>query len=301
MDGLAAVLLLVIRRILLFPVTRIVIFFVFTSATATVLILAMKVAGLPRSQLRGETAAAIGSVAGLLLLGRLVERRPPSEIGFRLHHSVRQLGAGCAGGAAFMMAVTGVLALAGWYRVGGEGNPKGGALWFMAWSASVFLGVAVFEEIMSRGVIFRVIEERAGSWWALAISSTIFGAGHIGNPNAGVLAAVSIAVAAGILLGGAYMLTRTLWPAIGIHWTWNLFEGPVFDFPVSGLDTASIVRARVRGPELWTGGKFGPEAGLVVLLLGAAAGAALLAVARRQGKFLPRARRAPAGAPSLEA
>jgi membrane protease YdiL (CAAX protease family) len=78
-------------------------------------------------------------------------------------------------------------------------------------------------------------------------------------------------VAAGLFLAYAYVITRQLWLPIGLHIGWNFFEGNVFGFPVSGLETFKLITLRVHGPELWTGGAFGPEAGLIVfpaLLLG---------------------------------
>jgi membrane protease YdiL (CAAX protease family) len=70
---------------------------------------------------------------------------------------------------------------------------------------------------------------------------------------------------AGYFLAFGYLRTRHLWLPIGLHIGWNFFEGPVFSFPVSGLDTARLLNHTVSGPELITGGAFGPEAGLIVL------------------------------------
>ena len=65
------------------------------------------------------------------------------------------------------------------------------------------------------------------------------------------------------LLALAYVRTNSLWLPIGLHFGWNLFEGPVFGFPVSGIATPVLIEQRVQGPDIWTGGAFGPEAGLV--------------------------------------
>jgi hypothetical protein len=72
-------------------------------------------------------------------------------------------------------------------------------------------------------------------------------------------------------LAVAYLVTRTLWLAIGLHLGWNYAEGPIFGFPVSGLDAGGLFTHRVVGPEAVTGAAFGPEAGMlavVVQLLG---------------------------------
>ena len=101
------------------------------------------------------------------------------------------------------------------------------------------------EELLFRGILFRWLEEFGGSWVALALTSALFGAGASVNPNATALAAFAIAVEAGVLLGGAYMLTRNLWMPMGLHAAWNFTQGEIFDVPVSGSDQHGLVEAQL--------------------------------------------------------
>jgi hypothetical protein len=98
----------------------------------------------------------------------------------------------------------------------------------------------------------------------VVLSSAIFGGLHLTNPNA-TLAGAGGVLLAGVFLAFAYLRSGQLWLPIGLHTGWNLFEGLVFGFPVSGLESYHLVRIVVAGPERWTGGRFGPEAGLVAL------------------------------------
>ena len=134
-----------------------------------------------------------------------------------------------------------------------------------------FIFVGWNEELLSRGYHLQTIASGLNLFWGVIISSAVFGLLHLGNPNATWVSVAGIFFA-GIYLAYAYIRTKQLWLSIGLHIGWNFFEGVVFGFPVSGLDIYALTRIKVHGPELWTGGAFGPEAGLIVLpslLLGA--------------------------------
>ena len=134
----------------------------------------------------------------------------------------------------------------------------------------VFILVGWNEELLSRGYHLQNLAEGTNMTWAVFLSSAVFGILHWSNPNAAWNSVVGIFLA-GIFLAFAYTRTRKLWLPIGLHIGWNFFEGVVFGFPVSGLDIYQLVHHTVIGPELWTGGAFGPEAGLIIfpaLLLG---------------------------------
>lgn len=128
----------------------------------------------------------------------------------------------------------------------------------------VFIFVGWNEELLSRGYHLQTLASGINLFWGVMISSAVFGLLHLGNPNATWVSAAGIFFA-GIYLAYGYIRTKQLWLSIGLHIGWNFFEGVVFGFPVSGLDIYPLTRIQVTGPELWTGGAFGPEAGLIVL------------------------------------
>ena len=128
----------------------------------------------------------------------------------------------------------------------------------------VFIFVGWNEELLSRGYHLQTIASGTNLFWGVVISSAVFGLLHLGNPNATWVSAAGIFFA-GVFLAYGYIRTKQLWLPIGLHIGWNFFEGVGFGFPVSGLDVYALTRIRVHGPELWTGGAFGPEAGLIVL------------------------------------
>lgn len=127
----------------------------------------------------------------------------------------------------------------------------------------VFIFVGWNEELLSRGYHLQTIASGTNLFWGIMISSAVFGLLHIFNPNATWISAAGIFLA-GIYLAYGYIRTKQLWLSIGLHIGWNFFEGVVFGFPVSGLDIYTLTRIQVHGPEIWTGGAFGPEAGLIV-------------------------------------
>ena len=191
-------------------------------------------------------------------------------------------------GAALLTAITGVLALTGSYHLVGwapvpEGTTRGALL---ARVTLLFLAAATFEEVATRGIVFRLLEQGVGTWLAMLLSALFFGLGHRGNPGATWVSSLAIAVEAGGLLAASYVATRSLWLPIGLHWAWNLFEGPVWGSLVSGNEVGVIAQATFPGPALLTGGAFGPEAGLPAVVLGAALGVAFIVLAIRRQQIV---------------
>lgn len=136
---------------------------------------------------------------------------------------------------------------------------------------SAFIMVAIGEEILSRGYHLQNLIEGLNLHWALFLSSSVFALLHFFNPSSSLMSTLGL-LAAGYFLAYGWVRTRKLWLPIGLHIGWNFFEGNVFGFPVSGLDTFRLLLHTPSGPEFITGGTFGPEAGLIAIpamLLGA--------------------------------
>jgi len=128
----------------------------------------------------------------------------------------------------------------------------------------VFIFVGWNEELLSRGYHLQTLASGINVFWGVVISSSLFGLAHLGNPNATWVSAAGIFFA-GVFLAYGFLRTGQLWLSIGLHIGWNFFEGVIFGFPVSGLDIYHLIRLQIQGPVIWTGGAFGPEAGLIVL------------------------------------
>jgi hypothetical protein len=234
--------------------------------------------GLPA---RGVVLAGINLALVLLAYKLVIVRlgeRPRDDL--PTHNALRDLGFGLGGGIALFSIAVAIAAALGVYRIVGWGNASALLLDLVA----VGIVPALLEEILFRGVLFRWIEEFGGSWAALVVTAALFGLVHISNPGATWFSSFAVAVEAGLLLGGAYMLTRTLWMPIGLHAAWNFTQGGIFGVPVSGHASHGLVQATLTGPALLSGGVFGLEASLIALAVCTAAGLwlVMLAVKRRQ-------------------
>ena len=132
---------------------------------------------------------------------------------------------------------------------------------------TVAFTVAIFEEILIRGILFRIIEEKLGSYIALIISAIIFGGLHLINPNSSLISATCVAIEAGLLLGAAYIYTRNLWFPIAIHFAWNFMQSGILGAITSGNEkTNSLLTTQIIGAKIITGGEFGPEGTLQAII-----------------------------------
>ena len=152
---------------------------------------------------------------------------------------------------------------------------------------AIGISSAIFEEILFRGIIFRITEQKLGSVWALIISSSFFGFAHLANSNSTLFSAIAITIEAGLLLGAAYIYSKNLWLPIFIHFAWNFSEGGIYGAIISGNGlNKSWISCKIEGHDLLTGGAFGPENSLQAVILGLAAGILFLWMANRQHKLV---------------
>src|SRR6185369_14096246 len=127
-----------------------------------------------------------------------------------------------------------------------------------------FLAAGAFEELLFRGFAFQALTHNLGGAAAIGITAVFFGAAHIGNDNASVFSTINT-ILAGVWLGLAYLITRSLWLATALHYSWNFAMAFVFGLPVSGFTTFDGVSwlQGHSGSPLWvSGGSYGPEAGM---------------------------------------
>jgi uncharacterized protein len=219
-------------------------------------------------------SAAAALAAGTIVLSRL-EGRPPGALGFALHRGALAESAGGVGVGAVLiaLAVTMMLITGAAHFVPDDGTA--GEYVVVLVRTFVFFSIAAaWEELIFRGYPFQALVDGIGVWPAIVVSSALFAALHGWNPNVNWLALANIFLA-GILLALAYLRTRSLWFATGIHVGWNWTMAALFDFPVSGLTgfETPLYDVVETGHDLWTGGSFGPEAGIVgtiVLVAGTA-------------------------------
>jgi hypothetical protein len=189
------------------------------------------------------------------------------------------LGRGIVAGAVLFCVVAAIAAALGAYRITGRGN-AGDLLLPLIGTAIM---PAFMEELLFRGILFRWIEEFGGSWAALVVTSALFGLVHSQNPGATWFSSFAIAVEAGLLLGGAYMLARSLWMPIGLHAAWNFTQGPILGVPVSGNPVHGIFQAKLSGPVILSGGAFGLEASVIAITVCTAAGLWFIWLAVKRG------------------
>lgn len=273
----------ILRRIIAFPLTLMILEFLavaMAASAATVGLKGLFSHGTPGYFL-GGLGVAVLAILVYLACTRWIERRSAHDL--PLATMTKDLPLGILIGGALFTLMTGIVALLGGLSV--EGVNGIGALWAML---AMAVTSGTIEEILFRGILLRHVEAMLGTWAALVVTSALFGAAHLANDGASLFAAFAIAMEAGILLGAAYLWKRRLWIPIGIHAAWNFTQGWVFSVPVSGGNAPNGLLITTRnGPDWLTGGAFGLEASVIAMLVATGAGLLLLLRVIREGGIRP--------------
>jgi len=204
----------------------------------------------------------VGLVASVIIAARWLDRRPLADYGVVVDRAWwRGLALGFAVSTGLMLLIFAGESAAGMVEVTGTmvRNVSEVSLWLaFAFSLVKVLCVGVYEEFIARGYLLRNL--------GIVVSSLVFALLHLTNDNASAMSTIGLFVNA-LFFASAALLTRRLSAAIGAHIAWNLVQGTVLGFPVSGdKEGASLIGIRQLGPAAITGGDFGPEAGLAGIL-----------------------------------
>jgi membrane protease YdiL (CAAX protease family) len=257
------------RRILMFPITRLLI-------AATMFVIVFVTIVIPSthqsliSNIGTECVLVVMGIITLVLMSKFIEQRSLAEVGLGQRGLLCHASIGIGIATAMLLLIVLVLKLAYPFVEVTPNNLVYDSIWWQplgtfGYPVAIFVlscFVAVFEEIMFRGLFFRILEEALGSWLALIISALLFGMVHlINNDSDGTLVWVTPTMAMGLSLAAAYMLTRNLWLTIGFHWAWD-FLTQTYLYP----------------PML-------PLRGLLLIVFPLILAAGLLALAKRRGQI----------------
>lgn len=272
----------VLLRVVQFPLFRLIVL-------GAIMLLVLAQSNTNMEYLKGSPLLSAASVIGMAVLGaaiyvgfvRFVERRPANELS--LSGMPAQWGMGALIGFGLYTACVLILMLLGIYRINGY-NPAV----FMLSAIPMALSSGFFEELLFRGVLFRIVEEWLGSWISVVVSSFVFGFVHLLNPAGTVTGALFISIEAGLLLAATYMVTRRLWLGMGFHMAWNYTQSAIFSGIVSGgVSDPGLIRPIIEGPVALTGGSFGLESSLIAFMICTTTGVVLLIMAVRRGNVVP--------------
>lgn len=231
------------------------------------------------SRLIGTIPNFLGVTLSIWIAARLLDRRHFSAYGLQLDKIWwREFGFGSLAGLIAIGVIFLLEWMLGWIVLTGFGWERSSStpfIWLLAGYLIAMLLVGFYEELLSRGyqilnliegLRFQKLGTRGATVAAILITSSIFGLMHAGNPNASVISIVNITLA-GIVLAIPFLITGRLALSVGLHFSWNFAQGGLFGFPVSGMNfRTSLLQIEQHGTELWTGGAFGPEAGIVGII-----------------------------------
>lgn len=213
------------------------------------------------------------------LAGKLIDKRVLKDFGFNLTKSWwYDLTAGLVIGAIQISIIFLTEFTAGWLFITNNSQNDIEITTFVIPIAICLISyilVGFYEELHIRGYVLTNLSEgfnfnKSNPKIAIIIAtvfiSLLFGFAHAFNPNASLISSLCLTITS-LVWASAYILTGKLAIPIGIHITWNFFQGCIYGFPVSGRNLgASFISIQQKGPEIWTGGSFGPEAGLLCIV-----------------------------------
>jgi membrane protease YdiL (CAAX protease family) len=209
--------------------------------------------------------ATAGTIIGVIIYCRAVEKRRLTTMGFRRDHALREYLVGALIGCVLFSLVVLVCCVLGTLTYEGLAS---GSLGLLALFLLGFMVQGLSEEVLCRGYFMISLARKQSLVTAIVVSSCFFGALHLFNSGVHLLAVANV-----ILFGCAvavYMIKRgNIWGAAAIHSVWNFVQGNIYGTQVSGLEKMPSLFSfsASEGGALINGGAFGLEGGLATTIV----------------------------------
>ena len=150
----------------------------------------------------------------------------------------------------------------------------GAVLTFIIVSFITACSAGIIEEILFRGYLFKIIEDKWNVATAVIVTSSFFGALHLLTVNEQQLLDICMTFIAGTLAGTMFCLivykTGNVWNAVVVHILWNFFfSSKMVQFVLeNGKNHPSLVLFQFKSDSVWiTGGTFGIEASIPAIVM----------------------------------
>lgn len=216
-------------------------------------------------------------------LVKLFAKRPVVELG--REGAVKETAFGVGLGAGIVSLPMLLLWLGGHWHFDSVGLRPG-----IAVGIGIGLMACVFEELLFRGIMVRLMDLFWGPVWAIVLSTVVFGSMHLMNPGMTGLGVVALAIEAGPLLGAAYLWRHRLWLPIGLHFGWNAMQAAFWGVNVSGTgENLGLLDGSFTGPDWLTGGSVGIEGSLLTAVVALASAGVILWYSRKPNSALSEA------------
>ena len=234
-------------------------------------------------ELKNLVVAVVESVVAVyvyLMLFKLYEQRPITELSRKLFfkHASRGFSMGFFLQTLFIF----ILYLAGGYDVIAI-NPVS----FLLPAFTTALSAGFVAEILIRGIAFRLTEESLGTLISVLIFAVLFAIFHLDARGVTIFSVIATALQAGLLLSSAYVLTRSLWFPIFLHFAWDFTEPGIYGAINPGNSvTESFISSVVGGPVSLSGGEMGPQNSMQSIIICLGASLLFLWIANRRQNFI---------------
>lgn len=231
-----------------------------------------------------------GIMTGVIFLfWRLFQKKTPAELGF-----TKKAGsylAGLAAGTVLAVIAAAAVTLTGAIQYNGLYNRSDHKM--VAVMLICFILQGTMEEILCRGIVQQLLQNKVSVPVAVAVSTVLFIIPHVlsmdfQRPDITITAIVNL-ILISLIFSLLTLRFGSIWAACGLHSIWNYILYSILGLNLSGNDglVSAVFEMRSVGENILNGGMYGIEASIITTAVLSVAAGLLLVYHIRTSKKIP--------------